>query len=71
MWKCKKCGNDTFYQPTRSRFIIYSADKNENIIGCDDDCNVEYGKFYCENCKKTGWRLSDVAKWIEEEENEM
>lgn len=68
MWKCKKCGNDTFYQPTRSRFIIYSADKNENIIGCDDDCNVEYGKFYCENCKKTGWRLSDVAKWVEEEE---
>lgn len=70
MWKCKKCGNDTFYQPTRSRFIIYSADKNENIIGCDDDCNVEYGKFYCENCKKTGWRLSDVAKWVEEEEDE-
>ncbi len=70
MWKCKRCGHDTFYQPTRSRFIIYSADKNENIIGCDDDCNVEYGKFYCENCKKTGWRLSDVAKWVEEEEDE-
>lgn len=70
MWKCKKCGNDTFYQPTRSRFIIYSADKYGNITDCDESGSVDYGKFHCENCARTGWQLSEVAKWVEEEEDE-
>lgn len=63
MWKCKKCGCNRFYQTFRGIFIIEKADKNPR-----DDI-LKYSKFYCEECKKSGWTLDEVAKW-EEDMNE-
>ena len=69
MWKCKKCGCDKFYQTFKGMFLIEKADKNQEIITSDHHIE-KYSKFYCDNCKKSGWTLDEVADWKEEEEDE-
>lgn len=68
MWKCKKCGCNRFYQTFRGIFFIEKADKNQEIIESRDNI-LKYSKFYCDECKKSGWTLDEVAKW-EEDMNE-
>ncbi|MEZ7724116.1 hypothetical protein O3885_09390 [Fusobacterium sp. 27098_8_59] len=68
MWKCKKCSCNRFYQTFRGILSIEKADKNQEIIKSRDDI-LKYSKFYCEECKKSGWTLDEVAKW-EEDMNE-
>lgn len=68
MWKCKKCGCNIFYQIFIGIFSIEKADKNQEIVECRDNI-LKYSKFYCEECKKSGWTLDEVAKW-EEDMNE-
>lgn len=68
MWKCKRCGYDRFYQPFRSEFIIIKADKKENVIESENSDFAKYGRFYCADCGKAGWTLSEIAEWVEDEE---
>ena len=68
MWKCKKCGCNIFYQIFTGIFSIEKEDKNQEIVECRDNI-LKYSKFYCEECKKSGWTLDEVAKW-EEDMNE-
>ena len=69
MWKCKKCGCDKFYQTFKGVFLIEKADKNQEIITSDDRVE-KYSKFYCDNCKKSGLTLDEVAEWEEEDERD-
>ena len=66
MWKCKKCGCDRFYQTFKGLFLITKADRDQDIIESNDSIE-KYSKFYCENCKKSGWTLDEVAEWDDEE----
>lgn len=67
MWKCKKCGGDSFYQPFSRILVITKVDKNQNIIESEEGTFAEYGRFYCPDCGKAGWTLDEVAKWVEDE----
>lgn len=67
MWRCKRCGCGQFYQHFKGTFLIFQADKDENITESDNGMAV-YGKFHCGDCTKSGWTLSEVAKWEEDEE---
>lgn len=69
MWVCKKCGGNRFYQTFKGTFFIQKADKDQDIIEANDSIDT-YSKFYCENCKKSGWTLDEVAKWEEEDERD-
>ena len=71
MWKCKKCGNKTFYQPIRTHLNIYSIDKTgEVFIDYEYSSCEKQGKIYCDNCKKNGWKIQDIAEWEEENERD-
>jgi len=67
MWRCKKCGCNRFFQTFRGIFSILKADKNQEPIESDNNI-LKYSKFYCDECKKSGWTLDEIAEWVEEDD---
>ncbi|MDK4488281.1 hypothetical protein MWG08_10020 [Fusobacterium necrophorum] len=72
MWKCKECGSDDFIERVVGGYEKYSSyDKNgysEGFEESDYEAIIECNN--CGNYKDTSCNISNIADWIEEEENE-
>lgn len=64
MWKCKECGNTTFYQKTEGVLAIEKLDKEGNLIKYYEETS-KYGLFTCWECGKKGKTIKNIAKWEE------
>lgn len=43
--------------------------KEEHRKLIESDNNIlKYSKFYCDECKKSGWTLDEIAEWVEEDD---
>lgn len=72
MWKCKCCGSTDFIERIVGGYEKYSGyDKNgypKELEETDYEAIIECNN--CGNYKDTSCNISNIADWIEEEENE-
>lgn len=65
MWKCKECGNTTFYQKTEGVLAIEKFDKEGNLVKYYEETS-KYGLFTCCKCGKKGKTIKNITKWEED-----